>query len=906
MSIRNLDALFAPRSVAVVGASERAGSVGNVVMRQLLAGGFDGPILPVNPHRRAVAGVLCYPDIGSLPITPELAIVCTPPTVVPETVAELGSRGTRAAIVVTAGLSQAKQSSGKTLRQAMLEAARPHLLRILGPNTVGLLVPRLGLNASFAHVGAKPGKLALIAQSGAVCTIMLDWAAARGIGFSYFISLGDSADVDFGDAIDFLASDPDTRAILLYIEAITDARKFMSAARAASRNKPVIAIKAGRVAEGAKAAASHTGALAGADDVYDAALRRAGILRVNEIGELFDATETLAFTRSIGEGRLAIVTNGGGPGVLAVDSFVAQGGKLAALSDDTLAKLDHVLPKIWSRSNPVDIIGDAPATRYREALSIVLDDPGVDAALVMHAPTAVADANEAARVVAEVAANTKKEVLTSWLGETAVAEPRRMFSAAGIATYETPEQAVRGALHIVRFNANQAQLLQTPTGVAINAPDHDAVRSIIREALTSGASMLSEHDAKRLIAAIGIPVATTEVVADAEAAIHAAQQIGFPVALKVFSPDITHKSEVGGIALDLVDEGAVRSACARITDNVRAARPGARLSGFTIQKMVRRHHARELIVGASVDATFGPTILFGEGGTAVETINDKAIGLPPLNQPLARAMIERTRIVHRLASYRDVPAVNFAAIEETLVRVSQLVAEHGEIVELDINPLLADAEGVIALDARVRIAPYQGEPARRLSIRPYPRALEEIWRARDGAAVPLRPIRPEDEPAHRQFLSNLDPGQIEFKFFGMARDWSHSELARFTQIDYDREMAFVALEDSNKERGGRFLAVVRGLADPDNECFDFSLMVATDKRDSGLDQVLMEKLIRYLRARGTRSLIGTVRADDARFLALAGALGFSVEPVADTSECRVTLLLASARDSNSIGDAYAM
>ena len=816
-------------------------------------------------------------------------MLCTPPAAIPETIAALGARGTRGAIVITAGLSKARTDDGRTIRQAMLDAARPHLLRILGPNTVGLLVPGLGLNASFAPVGAAPGSLALVAQSGAICTVMLDWAAARGIGFSHFISLGDSADVDFGDAIDFLASDPTTRAILLYIESITDARKFMSATRAAARNKPVIALKVGRVMEGARAAASHTGALAGADNVYDAALRRAGALRVGEIGELFDAAETLAFAKPMGDGRLAIVTNGGGPGVLAVDAYVAEGGKLAVLSDETIAKLDKVLPAIWPRGNPVDIVGDAPGSRYREALGLVLDDAGVDVALVMYSPTAVADAMEAARVVADASQSSKKGVLTCWLGEIGVQEPRRVLAAKGLPTYETPERAVRGALHVARFHANQAELLQLPAAGPDSAPDGETVRGIIAAALASGTSLLSEHDAKRLIAAAGIPVASTEIAANAEAAVLIARRIGYPVALKILSPDITHKTEVGGIALDIVDEAAVRAACDRIVANARAAKPGARLEGFTVQKMIRRAHARELIVGASVDATFGPTILFGEGGVAVEAIADTVIGLPPLNGPLARAMIGRTRIARRLAAYRDVPAVDVAAIEDALVRVGQLIADHGEIAELDINPLLADVHGVIALDARVRIARFEGDPVRRLAIRPYPRALEHRWVAPNGSAFLLRPIRPEDEAAVRAYLGTIEPRDAAFAFFGAIRDLSHSELARVTQIDYDREMTLVAVAADPSARATEIHGLLWSLTDPDNERCEFTVAMRANGGANGLPEALIGQLIRHARAKGTGALAGSTHTDNTRLIQIVGALGFSLETSAEGERVRFRL-----------------
>jgi len=640
MSIRNLDRLFRPTSIAVIGASTRPHSVGATVMHNLLAGGFAGPVMPVNPKHRAVAGVLGYPDVASLPLVPDLAVLCTPAPTVPELIAELGRRGTKAAIVLSAGLSARPKHHRHTYEQAMLRAARPHLLRILGPNCIGLLVPGSGLNASFAHIGARAGRVAIVHQSGALCTALLDWAAPRGIGFSHVVTLGNSADIDFGDALDYLGSEPDAQAIMLYIESVRHARKFMSAARAAARNKPVLVIKAGREPEGARAAASHTGALAGSDDVYEAAIRRAGMLRVFETEEMFEALETLSRAGPLHGDRLAILTNGGGPGVLATDALIAGGGRLAAIDDATLGRLDAVLPAMWSRGNPVDIIGDAPGERYRAALEILLEAPGVDGVLVLHSPTATASPDEAARAVIGVVEARRarpRQVLTSWLGAEAVAPARRAFAAAGVPTYETPAGAVRAFLHIVRYRRNQELLMATPTSAPTEfTPDGDAVRKIIDGALAEGREILDEAEAKSVLAAYGVPVVETRRARTPEDAVRCAEAIGYPVALKVRSPDITHKSDVGGVRLDLDSAVAVADAATAMAARLAAAMPEARIDGFTVERMVRLGTGFELIVGAATDSIFGPIILFGHGGTAVEIIGDRAVGLPPLNTTLAR------------------------------------------------------------------------------------------------------------------------------------------------------------------------------------------------------------------------------------------------------------------------------
>ena len=746
MTVRNLDRIFHPGSVAVLGASTEPGSIGQVLVRNLITGGFKGPVMPVNPRHQAVEGILTYKDAASLPVVPDLAVIATPPATVPGLIAELGQRGTRAAVVITAGFGEGGKAEGERLRQAMLDAARPHLLRIVGPNCVGVMVPEIGLNASFAHISPKAGPIAFVAQSGAMLTAVLDWAAGRGIGFSHMVSVGDMTDVDFGDLLDYLALDGNTTAILLYVEAITHARKFMSAARAAARAKPVIVIKAGRHAEGAKAAHSHTGALAGADAVYDAAFRRAGMLRVYDLDELFDAVETLAYARTVRGNRLAIITNGGGIGVLATDSLIDYGGHLAELAPATIDKLNAVLPRTWSGGNPVDIIGDAPGTRYAAALEAVAADPGVDGILALNCPTAITSGIDAAEAVIATGVHKRRMVMTSWVGHLEAAPVRRRFAEAAIPTFETPNQAVRAFMHLADYRRNQEALMEAPPSLPeLFTPDVAAARAVLAPALAEGRTVLTEPEAKAVLAAYGIPVARTLTATTPEAAAEAARQIAGPVALKILSPDITHKSDVGGVILDLETPAAVAEEARAMNQRIAKALPKARLAGFTVGEMVRRPGAHELIIGLGEDAQFGPVVLFGQGGTAVEVIGDRALTLPPLNLKLARDVINETRIARQLKGYRDRPPAALDDIALTLVKVAQLAADIGEVAELDINPLLADDQGVVALDARVALKPRAaGEAERRFAIRPYPRELEEDVSLRQGRrhhAAPSRATR---------------------------------------------------------------------------------------------------------------------------------------------------------------------
>ena len=881
MTIRNLEALFRPESLAVIGASDRPQSIGALVMRNILEDGFAGQVAPVNPKHATVQGLKAYRDVGSMPFTPDLAVICTPAPTVPGLIEDLGKKGARAAIVLSAGL-EAKGRDGKTLQQAMLDAAQPHLLRILGPNCLGLLVPGARLNASFAPSSIPEGKIAFAAQSGAMCTAVLDWAADQGIGFSHFISMGNIADVDFGDVIDYLASDANTRAILLYIESITSPRKFMSAARAASRAKPIIAIKAGRAAEAAKAAHSHTGALAGWDAVYDAALKRAGILRVDTTEDLFDATETLARVAPFAGDRLMIVTNGGGPGVLAVDELIRGGGHLAALSSETVDALDKVLPATWSHANPVDIIGDAPGSRYRAALDVLSKSRDTDAILIMHAPTAVSSATEVAETVVDAAKELERTpIFTNWLGGKVVGPARQKLRDAGLATFDTPDSAIGGFLQTVANRRNLDALMETPSSVPTEIdPNREKIRASLRQILKTGRTTLTLPESMDILASYGVPVVATRIAKSPEETRAISAEIGFPVAIKLLSKDISHKSDVGGVVLNVETEAAAEQAAQDIVTRVKRHKPDASIDGFLIQQMAVRPGSYELITGSATDKVFGPVILFGQGGISVEVVGDRTIALPPLNMALANQMIRETRIYQQLKGFRDQPPVDLEAIEAVLVHIAQLVVDIPEIQEIDINPLIADAEGVLALDARMRIAEAAGKPTDRLAILPYPNGLEEHTVVRSGREVVMRPIRPEDEPAHITFFKRLSDEDMRFRFFGLVRNPSHERIARFTQIDYDREMAFIATVPGTEDQT-ETLGVARSISDPDNITAEFGVIVRSDIKGEGIGYALMSKLIAYCRETGTRHLYGTILAENERMTSLAKALGFTLKSNAD-------------------------
>ncbi|MBL8835366.1 MAG: bifunctional acetate--CoA ligase family protein/GNAT family N-acetyltransferase [Alphaproteobacteria bacterium] len=882
MSIRNLEFLFKPRSIALVGASNKPHSVGAVLARNLLRGGFAGPIMPVNPRETAIEGVLAYRDVASLPMVPDLAVVATPPDTVAAVIAELGRAGTRAAVVVTAGFGEGGSATGHARRQAMLDAAKPYLLRIVGPNCLGVAMPGAGVNATFGNVEPKHGRIAFVTQSGAMAVAVLDWAAPRGIGFSTMISIGDMADVDFGDLLDVLATDPTTQAILLYVEAVTNARKFMSAARAAARLKPVLVVKAGRHAEGAKAATSHTGALAGSDAVYDAAFRRAGMLRVGDMEELFDACATLSAMRQQRGDRLAILTNGGGPGVMATDALIAEGGHLAELAPATIERLDAVLPATWSHGNPVDIIGDADGTRYARALEAMLSDPNSDAVLIANCPTAITSPSEAADSVIAVAKGPlggKLNILTSWLGDAAARPARDKLAAAQLAHYETPERAVRAFMHMVRYRRNQELLMETPPSALQDfAPDVARANEAIAASLADGREWLAPEEVNAVLSAYGIAAPQTRIARNSAEAGRFAAEIAAPVALKIRSPDITHKSDVGGVALNLRNSERVVQTAEDMIERVRATHPKARLDGFLVQEMVAWPGAIELIVGLVDDVIFGPVVLFGQGGIAVELLADKSLELPPLNLALAGAMMERTRVWRLLQGYRNQPPAAVEDVAQILVRVSQLAADHPEVKELDINPLLAHPRGAIALDARIRVkaAPQRG--AERFAIRPYPREYEDTATLPAGETVKLRPIRPEDAPKLQTLVSRTDPEDVRMRFFAPLKGLPQSMAARLSQIDYEREMALVA-EQGNGD--GLLLGVARIAADPDRRSAEYAILVRSDWKGRGLGYLLLSRIVALAQERGIGAVYGDVLKENDAMLRMCRELGFRVDPHPD-------------------------
>jgi acetyltransferase len=896
MTIRNLEHCLRPRSVAVIGASGEPGSVGHTLTQNILTSEFQGSVYLVNPHHATIDGHKCFKSVAALPEAPELAVIATPPDTLPALIGELGKKGTRAAVVITAGFSPA-------LKQAMLDQARPYCLRIIGPNCLGISVPALGLSANFGLNHPKVGKLAFLSQSGALMTGILDWAASRDIGFSYVVSMGDMADVDVGDLLDFLAADVSTSSILLYLETIPAARKFMSAARSAARAKPVIVIKSGRNKESARAAATHTGALAGSDAAVSAAFRRAGLVRVGELEELFAAAETLASLKPVEGNELLIVTNGGGAGVLAVDDLMRLDGQLAQIDQGLVAKLDEVLPANWSRANPIDIIGDAGPERYKATLDAVLANSHADGILVMNCPTALASSTDAAQAVLDAIHETPDPkalppILTNWLGEKAAAGGRQKFREAHIPTFESPTDAIKGFFYLWQHTKAQEALMRTPPKESGRTPIADeAARTIMRTAARAGRSMLTEPEAKAVLSAFGIPTVPTRVAASVEEVPDLAAallQQAESVVVKILSDDISHKSDVGGVRLGLRTPEEARHAAERMLVRTHELVPEARIQGFTIQPMVMRKRAHELLMGVYEDRLFGPMILFGAGGTATEIIADTAVALPPLDLELAHDLMAQTRIYKLLKGYRDRPPADLTAIAEALVHLSQLVVDCPAVKELDINPLLADEMGVIALDARIHIDPKEVEkdgPNPRLAIRPYPNQWERWTETADGERILIRPIKPADEHLYGDFIAKLSPEDIRFRFLAPRKEFSHKAIARFTQIDYARAMAFVALNKDETE----LLGVARLSADPDYSQGEYAVIVRSDLKGAGIGWILMRHLIHYAEKEGLVVLNGDVLAGNERMLEMCRSLGFEIAANPEDVSLRKVRLKLPAR-----------
>lgn len=871
-----LTSLFEPASVAIIGASERVGAIGTVLVANMRAAQYRGALFAVNPKRSRVQDVPCFPSISKIPQHVDLAVIATPPETVPQLMVECGLAGIRAAVIITAGFGETG-AVGAGLERAAMDNARRYGVRVIGPNCLGIMRPELGLNATFARGNALPGTLALVSQSGAVCTAMVDWARPNKVGFSSVVSMGGSRDIDFGEIIDYLVNDQRTEHILLYIEGVRDARRFFSSLRAAARVKPVILMKVGRHPVGSRAAVSHTGAIVGADDVFDAAVRRAGVVRVTTIGQLVAAAQALsARVRPRGD-RLAIITNGGGPGVMAADRAADLGLPLAELSENTLQALHGALPANWSHGNPVDLIGDADAVRYRAAVTACLDDNNVDGMLVVLTPQAMTEPTAVAEAVIEAARGRSKPVLACWMGEAEVAAGRKRFADAGIPVFRTPDPAVEMFAHLSAFYRNQQTLLQVPGPLAMRTPpDIAAARRIIDTVLAEKRSVLNEIESKTLLAAFDVPVAKTVAASGADEAVRIADEIGYPVVLKINSPDITHKTDVGGVLLNLRDAQTVRAGYQRIVGEVARLRPQARITGVAVGQMIVRPNGRELMVGVIRDPVFGPAIAFGTGGVAVEVHRDRAVALPPLNAYLVAELIRGTRVSKLLGPFRKMPPADVAVLESVLLRVSEMACELPWIMELDINPLILDENGAVVVDARIVVGertPVRGRYGH-MAIHPYPADLMTTWQSMAGETVTLRPIRPEDAEIEQAFVRGLSAESRHFRFMDALRELTPKMLARFTQIDYDREMALIA----TVERDGMEveLGVCRYVINPDGDSCEFAIAIADDQQGRGLGRYMMVQLIAAARARGLQRMIGHVRGSNHGMLSLCQSLGFVV------------------------------
>jgi acetyltransferase len=881
VSIRNLESLFNPTHVAVVGAGGERTQLGHIVLRNLVDAGFEGVVYPINPSRESVGGIQAHARIDKTPTRVELAIVCTPAATVPEVVRECREAGVGAVAVLSAGFREAGAEGLALERRVAAELGGHDGPRLLGPNCLGLIVPRLGLNASFAGAMPSDGQIALLSQSGALATSMIDWALAEQVGFSHVISVGNMLDVDLGDVIDYLALDRQTRSIILYVESVTGPRKFMSAARAAARSKPIIVYKAGRFAASAKAAVSHTGAMAGEDAVYDAAFRRAGLVRVERIEDAFATAELLARERRVRRGRLAIVTNAGGPGVMAADALLARDGALAEPKPETLAALDAALPPAWSHGNPIDVLGDAPPQRFQDAVKVVLDDTDVDAVLVVLTPQATTDAAGTADAVldarrARAKVGAPKPILAAWMGGHSVREGLERLAAGGVATYAYPEQAIGAFMNLVSYSRNLETLHETPRTIPVSFTlDRARAKELMGPVLAEGPAVLSEALSKTLLDAYEIPVTKPLPALTADDAVAAAEHIGYPVVLKVRSPEITHKTDVGGVELDLADAAQVQAAYDRIVASVREHQPEADVQGVTIQPQVRST-GYELVLGARKDATFGAVILLGAGGVAAELQRDQALGLPPLNERLALTMLHSLRIWPLLAGYRGRPGVDLDALLEVVMRFSYLIADYPEISEIEINPLLAGADGVVALDARAvvdkSLIGHPPPPFSHLAIRPYPEEYERKATTSGGLDVTLRPIRPEDEPLWHEMLDACSPESIHMRFRSLVKH-THEMATRYCFIDYDRELAIVAeLEAQDGTR--KLLGVGRLVADADHKSAEYAVLVADPWQGKGLSDLLTDYCLEIARSWDISMVRAETTPDNARMIAVLKKHGF--------------------------------
>jgi len=881
MSIDNMDKIFRPESIAVVGASKRKGSVGAALMHNLIERGFPGEIHPINPNHYKINKLPACPSIKDLKAPVDLAVIATPMASVPHIIKECADGGVGGAVIISAGGKEIGEE-GKKLEAAISREAQQSGLRIVGPNCIGIVNSRVKLNASFASQMPISGKMAFLSQSGAICSSILDLSIKENIGFSYFVSLGSMLDVDFGDMIDYLGGQPEVSSIVMYIESLTRFRNFMSAARAVSRVKPIIALKAGRSTAGALAAASHTGALAGEDSVYDAALKRAGILRVKTFEELFDCAELVAKQPKPRGPGLVIITNAGGPGVMAADTLSEYGYEPVALSSETLKKLDEILPPYWSKRNPIDMLGEATPGLYRKVVEICLRSVEVNGILILSAPQALTDTAGAATALVDLIQDSPIPVITSWIGGAEMQNGRDIFNRAGIPTFDTPERAVRAFIDIYRYSKNIEMLQEIPSRFPSELKfDRQKAEDLIQAGLDTENRLLTEREAKELLSAYGIPVDRMESPVNREEAVNKAEAMGFPVVLKINSRDITHKSDAKGVLLDLKNETEVGDAFDRIIENALAYNPKARIDGVTIQPM-RKRPDYELILGAKQDRDFGPVILFGMGGVVTEVLKDRAIALPPLNRLLAKRLMEETKVYRLLQGYRDIPPANMELLEEILVRLAQLVTDFSEIQELDINPLFINEKNACAIDARVLLKHSEKPAPHHLVISPYPDQFEEHTRTDSGVDIFVRPIRPEDAPLLVGLFESLSQRSVYLRFFSPMKRLPHSMLALFTQIDYDRHIALVALSESKSKE--EMLGVARIIYERNLKEAEFSVVVGDQWQGKGIGAALLQRCLKIAGEQGLERVSGVVLAENTQMLALGKKMGFKSEKVLGANE----------------------
>jgi acetyltransferase len=874
--VNKLKTMLDPKTTALIGATEKEGTVGRTIFQNLLRSKV-GKVFPVNPNRKKVLGANAYQDIASVPEHVDLAVIATPARTVPGIVEECGKAGVEGVVIISAGFKEIGEE-GRTLEGEIENIRKKYEMRILGPNCLGFARPPIGVNATFLKGDPPSGNIAFISQSGALGSAILDWAANAGIGFSIFASVGSMLDIDFGDLIDFLGDDQHTKSILIYMEGVGNARKFMSAARAFARRKPIIILKPGRHTESAKAAQSHTGAMAGDDAVYDAAFRRVGVVRVKEIAELFDAAEVLDSERLPRGPRLAIVTNSGGPGVMATDALIDLGGELAKLSDENIKEINTFLPPYWSKANPIDILGDARVDSYAKALNICLRDSMVDGVLVIYAPLESAPSGQLATIIAKVAKDTFKPIVTTWMGAKEVQEGRQIFVRHNVPTYETPEEAVRAYVNMCKYKRNLDHLYETPAELPVHEPpDKQQLKITIQEMLLKGRTLLNEEESKMLLVRYGIPATVPQFAKDSDTAVSIAEKIGYPVAIKVVSPDISHKSDVGGVMLGLDSSAALKHACETLMQIVSKRAPQAVIQGIAVQQMIKDVDY-ELILGAKKDKDFGSVILFGMGGTAAEFFKDFSIGLPPLNQTLAKMLMQETKVYKMLQGFRGRPPADFEELEEILMSFSNLVVDFPEITEIDINPLAIADGKAYALDARIVIdRDYVDHGSRysHLVIKPYPTRYITSWKLSDGTEVLLRPIKPEDEPLEQELFDSLSEETRSMRFFSSVKDFSHEWLILFCNIDYDRDMAIVA-EIKEKEKR-KIIGVGRLAMSRDAQSTEFAVLVHDHYQGKGLGYKLVETLIEIGREMGLEEIVGEALTENEKMLKLARKLGFTTQ-----------------------------